>query len=77
MADLLTEEEIAYWREFFDLHPFDDLHRFHRQAALIFSAGAGKGAPEAFQKALDLLSPKPKKPTRPLRPARVIKGKPK
>lgn len=56
------------------MHPFDDLHRFHRPAALVFSANAGKQAGEAFTRALDTLAPKPKPKARPLRPARVIKG---
>ena len=75
MAELLTEEELDYWREFYRLHPFDDLHRFHRPAALVFSANAGKGAQQAFTSALDLLAPKPKQQQRPIRRARVIKPK--
>lgn len=61
---------------FFSLYPFDDLHRYHRPAALIFSAQAGKQQPQAFASALDVLAPKPKKPTRPVRRARVIRSKP-
>lgn len=76
MATLLTEEEIEYWREFYRLYPFDDLHRFHRPAALVFSASAGKGASQAFTNALDVLSPKPKKRARPLKRVRTIKGTP-
>lgn len=74
MADLLTEDELDYWREYHRLFPFDDLHRFHRPAALVYSAQFGKGAPEAFSRALDTLAPKPKKRARPMRRVRVIKG---
>lgn len=52
------------------------MHRFHRPAALVFSANAGKGASQAFTSALDVLAPKPKKQARPLRRVRVIKGSP-
>lgn len=70
----LSEAEIEFWRVFFDLYPFDDLHRYHRPAAKIYSASM-KDPEAAFTAALDHLQPKPKKPVRKLRPARVIKGK--
>lgn len=73
---MLTEDELDYWREFHRLFPFDDLHRFYRPAALVFSAHAGKGAPAAFSSGLELLAPKPRKRARPMRRVRVIKGKP-
>lgn len=34
-ADLMS------WREYYRLFPFDDLHRFHRPAALVASASGG------------------------------------
>ena len=77
LVDLLTDEELTYWREFYRLYPFDDLHRYHRPAALVFSGHAGKEAPTAFESAIETLSPKPKpKQSRRLRPARVIRSKP-
>ena len=65
-----------YWRTFYGLHPFDDLHRIHRPAALLFSVHAGKGASESFTSALDMLAPKQKKPMRLPRRARTVKGTP-
>lgn len=75
LAELLTEEEIDYWREFYRQHPFDDHHRYHRPAAYVASRHAGSQAAAAYDAGLTFLSPKPKKPSRTLRPARVIRRK--
>lgn len=75
MQALLSEEELEFWREYHLRWPIDDMHRIYRPAALIVSAGAGKGASDAFNRSLDVLAPKPKPPARKLRPARIIKHK--
>jgi len=31
----ITRRELNDWREYYRLYPFDDLHRYHRPAALI------------------------------------------
>jgi hypothetical protein len=46
--------ELAGWRAFFELYPFDDLHRFHRPASAI--AGSFGAKPEQV---LKYLSPDP------------------
>lgn len=39
----MTHKEFESWKEFYALRPFDDLHRFHRPAAVIaHSMGGGK-----------------------------------
>lgn len=38
----MAPAELASWREFYIQFPFDDLHRYHRPAALI-SASFGEG----------------------------------
>lgn len=48
----MSQSEFLAWREFYRLYPFDDLHRFHRPAALI-STGGGS----AMQRALEWLAP--------------------
>ncbi|SDW95127.1 hypothetical protein SAMN05421681_103315 [Lysobacter enzymogenes] len=51
----MTQAEFEAWRAYFRLHPFDDLHRFHRPAALIArAAGGGEIEPK-----LDWLEPPP------------------
>jgi hypothetical protein len=42
------------WIEFYRLYPFDDLHRYHRPAALVSGSMGGK-----IDKALDWLQPEP------------------
>lgn len=37
----MTAEELESWREFYIRWPFDDLHRFHRPAALVSVSMAG------------------------------------
>ncbi|KIP87455.1 hypothetical protein [Stenotrophomonas lacuserhaii] len=46
--------ELAGWRTFFELYPFDDLHRYHRPATAI--AGSFGAKPEQI---LQYLSPEP------------------
>lgn len=31
----MSQAEFERWFDFYQIHPFDDLHRFHRPAALI------------------------------------------
>lgn len=71
LADLLTEDELMYWREFHMRYPLDDLHRVYRPAALMYSGGFNRNAGQAFTQALDILSPRPKK-QRKLRAAKVV-----
>jgi hypothetical protein len=52
----MTVAEFKAWAEFYGHYPFDDLHRFHRPAAVI---AASMGAKDAYQKALDHLAPEP------------------
>ena len=42
---------------FFELYPFDDLHRFHRPAAVVGSAFGGK-----YESILGFLAPSPDNP---------------
>lgn len=51
---VMTEPEAQAWVEFYRLFPFDDLHRYHRPAALMRSGLAGK-----FEDALEFLQPEP------------------
>lgn len=48
----MSEVEFQQWVEYYRLYPFDDLHRYHRPAALIASGGDG-----GVQKRLDWLFP--------------------
>lgn len=49
----MTHNEFESWRQFYRLHPFDDLHRYHRPAALV-SVSLGGGDVQAR---LDWLAP--------------------
>lgn len=49
----MTQVEFERWVQFYNQHPFDDLHRFHRPAALVArSLGGGD-----VEKIIDWLSP--------------------
>jgi len=48
----MSRVEFERWAEYYRAHPFDDLHRFHRPAALI----AGRNGADV-QSALDYLHP--------------------
>ena len=41
----MTLPEFLAWREFFRLYPFDDLHRYHRPAALVAGLLTGGNDP--------------------------------
>lgn len=49
----MTEPEFLTWLEFYKLHPFDDMHRFFRPAALIAQSMSGGD----MQLKLDYLEP--------------------
>jgi len=49
--------EFEAWIEFYKQNPFDDLHRFHRPAALI-AARSGQSAVEIGE-LMDWLAPEP------------------
>lgn len=52
----MTQPEFIAWVEYFRLYPFDDLHRFHRPAALVAqSLGGGE-----IHTRLDWLHPDPR-----------------
>lgn len=51
----MTQSEFVAWREFYKMHPFDDLHRLHRPAALIATSMAGGDV----KTRLDWLAPEP------------------
>lgn len=53
----MTAEEFDEWRVYYVQHPFDDLHRYHRPAALIGSSMSGK-----YEDKLKFLAPQPKPP---------------
>lgn len=50
----MPQVEFESWREFYRLFPFDDLHRFHRPAALVASSMGGD-----LKNRLDWLQPEP------------------
>lgn len=51
----MPQSEVESWVEFYRLYPFDDLHRFHRPAALVSAALSGG----ELQSRLDWLQPEP------------------
>lgn len=52
----MTQPEVESWREFYRMFPFDDLHRYHRPAALV--AGAFGGGD--IRQRLEWLQPDPR-----------------
>lgn len=55
----MSRQEFLAWREYYRLFPFDDLHRFHRPAALISHAAAGGGSAQQLQQRISWLQPNP------------------
>lgn len=51
----MPQSEFQAWCEFYRLYPFDDMHRFHRPAALVSTALGGGD----IQQRLEWLSPEP------------------
>lgn len=51
----MPQSEFQAWAEFYRLYPFDDMHRFHRPAALVSTALGGGD----IQQRLEWLSPEP------------------
>lgn len=51
----MSQREFRRWVEFYRNHPFDDLHRFHRPAALVSVSIAGGDVSER----LEWLAPEP------------------
>lgn len=39
----MTRKEFESWKEFYALRPFDDLHRYHRPAAVVAHSFGGGG----------------------------------
>jgi hypothetical protein len=58
---VMTQPEFLAWREFHRLYPFDDLHRYHRPAALVASTRPGlKDAQASYDKNIEFLQPDPR-----------------
>lgn len=57
LLERLTPGELEGWRAYARLFPFDDLHRYHRPAALIAQHASTKGGD--LKKLLDFLQPRP------------------
>lgn len=51
----MSQREFRQWVEFYRNHPFDDLHRYHRPAALVSVSIAGGDVKER----LEWLAPEP------------------
>ena len=41
LQSTLTRRELESWREYYRRYPFDDLHRYHRPAALVARSMGG------------------------------------
>lgn len=55
----MSRQEFQAWREYHRLFPFDDLHRYHRPAALVSHAAAGGGGADVLNQRLAWLQPDP------------------
>lgn len=53
----MSRSEAEDWLNFYRVSPFDDRHRYHRPAALAWSAGRSGDAQDNLQQALDWLDP--------------------
>lgn len=53
----MTQQEFLAWREFYLQFPFDDFHRFHRPAAMVSAASAGKDMNDVITGRLKWLAP--------------------
>lgn len=51
----MTAEEFDIWAAYYRLHPFDDVHRIHRPAAVVASAMSGR-----YENKLRFLAPEPR-----------------
>ena len=45
----MSQAEFGRWAEFYESHPFDDLHRYHRPAALISRSMSGADIGELIE----------------------------
>ena len=45
----MSQAEFERWFDFYQMHPFDDLHRFHRPAALIARSMTGAEIEDMIQ----------------------------
>jgi len=55
----MTPAELSTWREFYVLFPFDDLHRYHRPAALVAGTMGQSDTQRRVDAALRWLAPTP------------------
>lgn len=53
----MSAAEFQGWIAFYQMYPFDDLHRFHRPAAMVGAAMGGK-----YEDRLEFLCPEPLPP---------------
>lgn len=58
----MPADEFEAWREFYVLYPFDDLHRFHRPAALVSASMVSGDTAQAFRERVKFLQPDPPPP---------------
>lgn len=58
----MSRQEFLAWVEYHRAFPFDDLHRYHRPAALISHAAAGGTTTDQLRARLGWLSPEPEGP---------------
>ena len=47
----MSASELQDWRDYYDENPFDDVHRYHRPAALVANSMSGI----EFSKAVEIL----------------------
>lgn len=45
----MSQVEFERWFDFYQMHPFDDLHRFHRPAALISRSMTGANVEDLLE----------------------------
>lgn len=50
----MSASEFQAWKAFYAMYPFDDLHRYHRPAAMVAAAWGGK-----YKQLIDFLAPEP------------------
>lgn len=58
----MPNDEFEAWRQFYVLYPFDDLHRYHRPAALVAASMTSGDVMPAFNARLKFLQPDPPSP---------------
>ena len=49
LLSTVTAEEMEEWHLYYEMHPFDDYHRYHRPAALVSCSLSGGEINEALK----------------------------